>query len=173
MSTDRPPNRQGQPWQSILSGSGFYGQGRGQVPPDQIRISDAERHEMTETLAKHYAEGRLDQSEMDERVTKAMGAKTRGDLRGLLDDLPPLGPASGPVAVPASRSRRPFSHRVLFILLAVFLVASLSAALSSPWHVPWVLFLVIGFLLLRGPLRFHDHTHHGPHVHGRNGDTYV
>jgi hypothetical protein len=173
MSTDRPPNRPSQPWQSILSGAGFSGPGRSQVPPDQIRISDAERHEMTETLAKHYSEGRLDQTEMDERVTKAMSAKTRGDLRGLLDDLPPLGPASGSVPMPASRSRRPFPHRVLSILLAVFLVASISAALSSPWHVPSVLFLVIGFLLLRGPLRFHDHHHHGPHLHGPNSDTYV
>ena len=52
-----------------------------------IRVSDAERNAVTERLAAHYGDGRLDQAEFDERVTRAMAAKTRGDLDGLFDDL--------------------------------------------------------------------------------------
>src|SRR5487761_1380766 len=62
-----------------------------------LRVSDAERNEVAERLATHYSDGRLDQAEFDERVGRAMAAKTRGDLDGLFDDLPDPGPtgASG------------------------------------------------------------------------------
>src|SRR5262249_39141960 len=53
-----------------------------------IRVSDAERNAVAEQLGAHYGDGRLDQAEFDERVTRAMAAKTRGDLDGLFDDLP-------------------------------------------------------------------------------------
>src|SRR5580658_2934630 len=53
-----------------------------------IRVSDAERNAVAELLGQHYADGRLDQAEFDERVSRAMTAKTRGDLTGLFDDLP-------------------------------------------------------------------------------------
>src|ERR1700722_16122211 len=57
-----------------------------------IRVSDAERTEMSETLSKHYADGRLDDAEFKLRLDKALGAKTRGALSGLLSDHPPLHP---------------------------------------------------------------------------------
>ena len=53
-----------------------------------IRVSDAERNAVAELLGQHYADGRLDQAEFDERVGRTMAAKTRGDLAGLFDDLP-------------------------------------------------------------------------------------
>ena len=43
---------------------------------------------MTDRVAEHFSEGRLDQAEFDERVGQAMGAKTRADLSGLFADLP-------------------------------------------------------------------------------------
>ena len=61
-----------------------------------IRVSDAERIEMADRLAAHFAEGRLNQAESDERAAQAMNAKTRGDLSGLFDDLPEPGPAGSP-----------------------------------------------------------------------------
>src|ERR1700761_9690845 len=68
-----------------------------------IRVSDADRNAVAELLSKHYADGRLDQGEFDERVGQTMAAKTRGDLAGLFDDLPdtedpsrPPGPGAGP-----------------------------------------------------------------------------
>ena len=53
--------------------------------PPQMRVSDAERHEIADILSKHFADGRLDDVEFNERLDKAMRAKTRGDLAGLLE----------------------------------------------------------------------------------------
>src|SRR5580658_6380946 len=58
-----------------------------------IRVSDTGRTEVTDRLAVHPGEGRLTKAEFDERAAQAMNAKTRGDLRGLFDDLPEPGPA--------------------------------------------------------------------------------
>jgi len=65
-----------------------------------IRVSDAERNAVAELLGQHYADGRLDQAEFDERVGRTMAAKTRGDLTGLFDDLPDTdsGTGTGPGA---------------------------------------------------------------------------
>ena len=52
-----------------------------------LRVSDAEREAVTGQLAGHFADGRLDQAEFDDRVGRAMSAKTRADLSGLLVDL--------------------------------------------------------------------------------------
>jgi hypothetical protein len=175
MSTERPQGRQVPPWQTFLAGSGFSGPGRGgQVPPDQMRISDAERQQVADTLSKHYAEGRLDHSEHDERVTAAMNAKTRGDLRGLLDDLPPTapetgGPASGLVPPPAHRHRQ---HLMLYVLLAVLLMATVGSWFA-PWHVPWVLLFLLVFFVLRGPRRWHVHHQHRHWGHAHPHDTIV
>jgi hypothetical protein len=55
---------------------------------EHIRISDADRERVAERLREHYAEGRLTSEELDERVTAALSAKTYGDLRGPMTDLP-------------------------------------------------------------------------------------
>jgi GntR family transcriptional regulator len=69
----------------------------GGVYSDQhLRVSDAEREAVSGRLAEHFAAGRLDQAEFDDRVGRAMSAKTRGDLRGLLADLSETGAPAGP-----------------------------------------------------------------------------
>jgi hypothetical protein len=55
---------------------------------ENIRISDADRERVVERLREHFAEGRLTSDELDERVTAALNAKTYGDLRPLMSDLP-------------------------------------------------------------------------------------
>ena len=63
---------------------------------DRIRVSDADRERVTARLRDHYAEGRLSAEEMEERITAALNAKTVGDLRQVMADLPdpePAGPA--------------------------------------------------------------------------------
>jgi hypothetical protein len=68
---------------------------------DRIRVSDADRERVTARLRDHYAEGRLTDSELDERVSAALSAKTFGDLRHLMVDLP------GPVPVPPQQPPQP------------------------------------------------------------------
>jgi Domain of unknown function (DUF1707) len=65
---------------------------------DRMRVSDADREQVTARLREHFAEGRLSQEELDERVTAALNAKTFGDLRRIMHDLPepePAGAAPG------------------------------------------------------------------------------
>ena len=110
-----------------------------------IRVSDAERNSVAELLGQHYADGRLDQAEFDERISRTMAAKTRGDLAGLFDDLPEGGPAgAGPAgpggpndpAVPYRRRRRGGIVRPLLLLLIVFLCANFA------WHAFTSLFFI-------------------------------
>ena len=63
---------------------------RGRSNP-HMRISDAERAEVTDRLSQHYSDGRLDQAEYNERLDRAMNAKTQSDLDGLFADLPSVG----------------------------------------------------------------------------------
>ncbi len=61
------------------------------APPaidDRIRTSDADRDRVTARLRDHYAEGRLTHAELDERMTAALTARTFGDLRKIMADLP-------------------------------------------------------------------------------------
>jgi hypothetical protein len=59
---------------------------------DRIRISDADRERITERLREHFADGRLSADELEERITAALSAKTYGDLRRLMADLPDAAP---------------------------------------------------------------------------------
>jgi hypothetical protein len=110
-----------------------------------IRVSDAERNSVAELLGQHYADGRLDQAEFDERISRTMAAKTRGDLAGLFDDLPEGGHAgAGPAgpggpndpAVPYRGRRRGGIVRPLLLLLIVFLCANFA------WHAFTSLFFI-------------------------------
>ena len=61
-----------------------------------LRVSDAEREAVAGRLAGHFAAGRLDRAGFDDRVGRAMSAKTRADLRGLFADLPETGALAAP-----------------------------------------------------------------------------
>jgi Domain of unknown function (DUF1707) len=70
---------------------------------DRYRVSDADRDRVTAQLRDHYAEGRLSTGELDERLTAALNAKTAGELRRVLADLPGPGPDRGTLFPPRSR----------------------------------------------------------------------
>ena len=59
---------------------------------DRIRISDADRERVAARLREHFAEGRLSSDELDERITAALSAKTVGDVRRIMADLPDPAP---------------------------------------------------------------------------------
>jgi hypothetical protein len=118
----------------------------GPYSDQHMRVSDAERQAVTDRLAEHFSAGRLDQAEFDERVGRAMSAKTRADLNGLFDDLPETGapaatdPATGQ---PRRRQRHP-------ILLAALIVFVAIAAAHVVWPLLWIGFLVAVVLLATG-----------------------
>ena len=112
-----------------------------------IRVSDADRNAVAELLSQHYADGRLDQAEFDERVGRTMAAKTRGDLAGLFDDLPetdaaaggpggPFGPAAAGPAVPRRGRRRGGIVRLLVLIALAVICANVA------WHAFASLFFI-------------------------------
>lgn len=54
----------------------------------EMRVGDAEREATAAELREHYASGRLTLDELNDRIDRAFAAKTRGDLDGLMRDLP-------------------------------------------------------------------------------------
>ena len=63
----------------------------------EIRVSDTEREAAAAELREHFASGRLNQDELNERLDQVFAAKTRGDLNAPFTDLPSSG-AGGPRA---------------------------------------------------------------------------
>ena len=85
--------------------------------PRSIRIGNAEREQAVTALGDHFAQGRLNPEEFEERMTAAYAARTAHDLDRLFEDLPgrrsvpdravPDGPVpAGPIPDAAS-TRRP------------------------------------------------------------------
>jgi hypothetical protein len=131
-----------------------------------LRVSDAERNAVAERLAAHYGDGRLDQAEFDERVGRAMAAKTRGDLDGLFDDLPDPGPTGAPGKGPGDpavphRVRRRHGGFGRTLLLVVLVIVAMSVAWHAftavaffiPWF--WIAVLVAVVLIVMRSSRYH------------------
>ena len=113
---------------------GFSPLFRGMYSDQHLRVSDAERQAVTDRLSEHFADGRLDQAEFDDRVGRAMSAKTRADLSGLFSDLPETG---APAATDRPRRRR--GHPAL--ILALLVVLALSAGHAVFWAIVPLLWL--------------------------------
>jgi hypothetical protein len=121
---------------------GFAPLFRSPYSDQHMRVSDAERQAVTDRLAEHFGDGRLDQAEFDERVGRAMSAKTRADLNGLFDDLP----ETGAPAVP-EHPRRRYRHPVLLlVLLVVLALAASHAVLWATVPLLWLGLLVVAVL---------------------------
>jgi hypothetical protein len=75
---------------------------------DDMRAADADRQAVADQLKAALDEGRLDLHEYDERLQQAYAAKTYGELRPLLSDLPsaavPATIRGGSPAIPGSNA---------------------------------------------------------------------
>ena len=124
----------------------------GRRPADPtLRIGDAERNKVADALSQHFSAGRLDDTELKDRLDRAMTAKTGADLSGLLSDLPPLPGQQPAVAAPPHR-RRAGAWLVLGVVVLALMAVPWQAGPWMPWmwfpRVPWLL-LGIAFLLWR------------------------
>src|SRR5215218_1736601 len=101
------------------------------APHSSLRASDADRDAVAERLRHAAVEGRLEPDELEERLHAALRARTYGDLRRLLSDLPakPLAWERRRAAEvkPAARIALAVAMRVA-IVLAVVIVAAVMAA---------------------------------------------
>jgi hypothetical protein len=135
-------------WDPVYPADGRLGSNAGTT----IRASDAERNEVADRLSRHFADGRLDQIEFKNRLDRAMGATTRGDLGGLFDDLPRLG-----TELTESVPRR---HRLASLLLGMAAFVLFAVAIGSTiamMRVPWLVLAGLGWLL------WHRMGHHRSH----------
>ena len=117
-------------------------------PSSGLRLSDADRQEALDVLGEHFAQGRLDRDELDERSDAVWSAKTHGDLSPLFADLPGSAAAT---PRPRSRWRGPTGLRRVLVPVLVLLVV-----LTVLTHLPLVL-LAVGIWFLVGHRRWHHH----------------
>jgi hypothetical protein len=131
-----------------------------------VRASDSERTEVADRLSKHYSDGRLDQTEFNERLDRAMNAKTRADFHGLFVDLPDLPDESDknsknskngqqrfdPMRMQQRqdsrmRQRSTFSYLLFLGVIALAAIVVAHTVLHSAFL--WLMIAVVAFFFLR------------------------
>jgi hypothetical protein len=103
---------------------------------DRIRVSDADRDHVTARMRDHFAQGRLTPDELDERLSAALSAKTVGDLRRIMADLPEPAPVAPRAAYHSQWAGPPpwVARRggwLLFAFFRVFLLVWLVSCLGG------------------------------------------
>ncbi|GAB3463242.1 hypothetical protein GCM10027570_50300 [Streptomonospora sediminis] len=134
----------------------------------QIRASDADRDRVAKLLQEHFADGRLESDEFNNRLENAYSARTRGELVPLTADLPerdlarleaeppkppppPLGAESGLLRDPALAVPWAVWAAVNLLCFTIWLILFLTGASDGyPWFL-WVLApwgIVMAFITL-------------------------
>lgn len=122
-----------------------------------LRASDADRDQAALEIREHYAVGRLNEEELNERLEAVYAARTDADLAGIQADLPRL-PASRSAELAAMRARRRDLQRRLIQQsgggLGLFGICSVIWLAGDPhrgsfWPV-WILVVVVVPLLRNG-----------------------
>jgi Domain of unknown function (DUF1707) len=128
---------------------------------DHIRTSDADRERVIARLREHFAEGRLTREELDERITAALGARTFGELRRVMADLPepaPVPSQAGPWAGapgPVMLRRGPRIMPLVALLLLVAMLTPGGALLFlTLFQVVLVFAVVMGISAIVAAARF-------------------
>jgi len=128
----------------------------------RTRIADSDRERAMVDLAGHYADGRLDHEEYDERLDAIWTARTRADLAVLFSDLP-RPQATYPPAQARPRARFDGPGRRYPLLPVIAVLVLLSMLTEAPF---WLLiFPLMFFRSRRGPMGCAPSHGHG-HVHG-------
>lgn len=85
--------------------------------PSRLRASDGDRERVVAVIRESWSQGRLSDEELEQRLARALSARTRGDLRKLVADLP-APPQATPAEVPRP-SRGPARRRTALGLALV------------------------------------------------------
>jgi hypothetical protein len=128
------------------------------VQKTPVRIGDAERDRAIAALGDHFAAGRLNTEEFEERVDQAIRARFNDDLKPLFVDLPRTPePTMEPKSDRQSDAHLAWSPMVWLAPLLVVCAVVTAVILSAPWLV-WMFLWV--FLITR--LVRHRRGYFGP-----------
>jgi hypothetical protein len=111
--------------------------------PD-LRIGDREREAAAQSLGEHFAAGRLDPTELEERLSAVYSARTQADIDRLFADLPdprrPLWDRSqpGPPPGPQHPAGWPFPVPILLALVLFGLTIVTRGAILLPVAMIWL-----------------------------------
>jgi hypothetical protein len=128
--------------------------------PGAVRASDADRDAVVSDLSQHFQAGRLTVEELDERTGKALAARTYGELRELMADLPGLqSGARDRVAVPAgAEPATPPRHGgppLIGSVIGVAIVAMVLLAVAGGWGLIWI--IPAALIIARRTFCLHGH----------------
>ena len=139
------------------------------------RIGDAERQKAMDDLGKHFAAGRLDITEYDNRLTNVAEATMRSDLIPIFSDLPAITDANTPVAIPHAagipdevtftsseieesyRSGRRIRLGItLLMFLPFFATFHLESLISGVTFIAFLVTFIMLYILKLGPKSWHQ-----------------
>lgn len=117
--------------------------------PD-LRISDEQRDRAAQEIREHFAAGRLTDDELSDRVQAVYAARTEGELKALLADLPKLPATRAQQKAEIAQRRRELQRRLLqeagggsgaFIICTAIWLASGASGFF------WPIFVALGVLI--------------------------
>ncbi len=150
------------------------------VPPinprnQDYRIGDAERQKAMDDLGKHFAAGRLDITEYDNRLTNVAEATMRSDLIPIFSDLPAITDTNTPVTIPHAaglpdeatftsseieenyRSGRRIKLGItLLMFLPFFATFHLETLISGVTFIAFLVTFIMLYILKLGPKSWHQ-----------------
>jgi hypothetical protein len=124
--------------------------------PGDVRVSDDERERVAREIREHYAAGRLDDDELNERVEAAYAARTQSELNTLRADLPALPATRTEQRADVARRRRELERRLLqqsggalvpFVICTA--IWAFAGASGSFWPI-WILLIALIPLVRNG-----------------------
>lgn len=117
--------------------------------PAQMKASDSDRDAVVSDLGEHFQAGRLTAGEFDERTGRALVARTWGELRDLLADLPATqpGPRASATRSLSARPRRSsgrFAPPPIAVLAGIGIAVAVLVNVSDVgWGFIWLLLPVL------------------------------
>ncbi len=139
------------------------------MDPQGLRIGTADRERAQAILGDHYAAGRLDKDEYDQRLDQIWAARTRAELAPVFRDLPgaPRPPGRPVYSTAAARARfnppprRSWLGRMPTPLLVLLVVLGAVAVMAN---LPLILVaLGVWFFFFRGSCGSTRRMHSGRH----------
>jgi len=122
-----------------------------------MRASDADRDAVVSDLSEHFQAGRLTAEEFDERSGQALTARTWGELKELLADLPGTHPQA--VTPSAPRPVAPSGHAGPPLIAVLIGVGIATMVVVNVVHGSWgFLWLIIPMMIFARRAAWHHHA---------------